>query len=447
MLLTSLIEKLIKKILPTWMYQRLIGDWNVDGVRKYAKNTGWMFAARGAMFFTSFFTIAIVARYLGPENLGKLSYAQSFVAIISVFATLGISQVLVRDLTKFPERQYELLGTAILSQFVFGILAFFAAIGLSLYLDSEPILTVLIGITAFTFIVNPLGTVNNLFQARVEARYASQITIFLAFFIPLLKLLIIYFDKGIIYFSLILIMEAVISTAWSLYIYITRLHLNPLRWKFTKTVFIKLMGDSWPFLFAGLFGYLYARIDQVMLQHYLGSTSVGLYDIAVRLTNIWSFIPAIIIASVFPAIVKARETDYLVYLKRFRALIIFTSALSLLATIFMFALAKPVILVIFGEQYIDSVPILQIYIWSAILAILGVLAQQYLITENKGRVNLLLTIIGATVNISLNLYMIPNYGMAGAAISTLFSYAMIPFGLLLFKQTRHDLRLMLKNRT
>jgi len=438
------INTFIQKLLPTWIHQRLISDWDPQGFKKYFKNTGWLFLARGVTFLTSFFTIAIVARYLGPENLGKLSYAQSFVSILSIFASLGINQILYRDLTAEPERENEFLGTAIASQFIFGTLAFFTSIGLSIWMGNTSILTTLIAITAFTFILNPLGTIGILFQARVEAKYISQITIFLAFFIPALKLLIVFFDKGIIYFALILLVESGLSTAWVLYIYIKKLHLSPLNWRITRPVFTKLMRDSWPFLFAGLFGYLYARVDQVMLQHYMGSTSVGLYDVAVRLSNIWSFIPALIIASIFPAIVSARKTNHAEYLKRLKSLTILIMIITFFIAFFVFIFSKIIVLIIFGNQYLESVAALRIYIWSGVLAILGTLAQQYLITENKGGINLILTMFGAIVNICLNLYMIPHYGMVGASISTLFSYAMVPFGLLLFSQTRKDFFLMCK---
>ncbi len=434
-----MLHSLTKKILPGWIYQRFVGNWNKDGFKKYFHNTGWLFAARGASFLTSFFTIAIVARYLGPENLGKLSYAQSFVSILSVFAALGIDQILYRDLVAHPDKENEILGTAISSKLFFGLLAFIVAIALSYALDNEPILTVLIGITAFTFLINPLGTIGILFQAQVQAKHSSQIGIFLAFFIPALKLLIIFFDKGIIYFSLVLVVEALITTLWSLYIYVSKLHLNPLAWRFRFSVLKELMHDSWPFLFAGVFSYIYARIDQVMLQHYLGSSAVGLYDTAVKISNIWSFFPALIISSLFPAIVQAKKHSREQYLERYGYLTLLITFITLSITVFVFLTAKPIILLLFGEQYIESIPLLRIYIWSGAIAIMGILVQQYLVTENKGWIHLVFTIIGAALNITLNLILIPRYGMSGAAIATLFSYSVIPLGLLFLRQFRSDL--------
>jgi O-antigen/teichoic acid export membrane protein len=192
---------ILQKLLPRWIFQRLIGNWNHAGYKKYFANTGWMFLARIATFATSFFTMAIVARYLGPENLGKLDYALSLVTIFSVFATLGIDQIVYRNLVTRPEEHAKILGTAICTKLAFGFVAILAVITTSLVIDADPVLTVLVGIIALTFIFSPFGTVNHFFQAQVQAKYSSQATIFLSILLPILKLLIVYFDKGIIYFA------------------------------------------------------------------------------------------------------------------------------------------------------------------------------------------------------------------------------------------------------
>ncbi len=176
-----------------------------------------------------------------------------------------------------------------------------------------------------------------------------------------------------------------------------------------------------------------------MLQYYLGSTSVGLYDSAVKLTNIWSFFPGIIIGSLFPAIINAKKISRILYLKRYATLAIFTSIIALSITIPIFIFSKPIVLIVFGEKFVDTISVLRIYIWSGVLAILGVLVQQYLVTENKGKTYLILVILGAVVNVTLNLYTIPHYGILGAAASTIFSYAIVPLGLLFTKQFRKDI--------
>lgn len=418
-------QALLASVLPKFVYKYILRNYNKEGFKKYFKNTGWMLTARATTLITSFLTMAIVARYLGPENLGKLSYAQSFVSILSVFAALGIDQILYRDLSAKPEQEKELLGTVILTKFIFGTVAFIAAVLISVCLGNEMTLTFLIAITALTFLINPIGTIGILFQAKVQAKFSSIITIYLAFLIPALKLTVIFFEKGIIYFSFILVVEALVISLWSLYIYITKFDANPFRWRFSPTIFYSILGRSWPLLLASLSGYMYGRIDQVMLLHYVDATAVGFYDIAVRLTEYAALIPGVVIASLFPAIVSARETNQNEYLKRFKSLTFISFCFTFSAVILIFLLAPFIITTIFGEDFFASIRILQIYIWSTLGTILIVLMQQFFIIEGKSIQFLLYSTLGAIINIGLNSLLIPQHGVHGAAYATLITLVTI----------------------
>lgn len=413
--------------------------WQHTGFQKYLKNTGWIFAARVITFLTSFFTVAIVTRYLGPENLGMLDYAQSFVAIISVFASLGIDQILYRDLINNPEQENVLIGTAVLSKLIFGLVAFIVSILLSVLLGNSLIVTLLISIISLTFIINPVGTVGVFFKAQVEAKYGSQISIFLAFFLPVIKLLIIYFNQGIIYFAAVLLIESLIFTTWSLYIYVKSFNGNFLKWSFSLDVFKKLMMDSWPLLLAGFSGYIYAKMDQIMLLHYLNFTAIGLYSSAVRLTQVWAFIPGMIIGSLFPAIINAKKINQSQYFKRFNILSKITIGISILIAFPLFIFAPYIIKIVFGNEFITATPILRIYLWISIITTITVIAQHYLIIENLNKIYLFSNIIGAIANIVLNIILIPIYGPQGAALGTAFSYAIVVISLLFFKVTRKGL--------
>lgn len=425
--------------MPGWMVSRLSGDWNKAGLKKYLANTGWMLAARIVSFITSFFTVAIVARYLGPENLGKLDYAQSFIAILSVIASLGIDQIVYRELVAHPENENELLGTAIFSKLVFGTFAFFLSIAISLYFDNEFLLTVLIAISAATFLIGPFGTVGILFNAQVKAKHSSHIQIFLAFFIPALKLLVVFFDKGVIYFASLLIVESLVTAMWSIYIYIKKFNSSPRMWQFHIQTFKQLMLDAWPLLLAGFSGYVYAKMDQVLLLHYIDAAAVGIYGVAVKLTQIWAFLPGLIISSIFPAIVNARKTNFQSYAIRLKSLSGFTVGVTLAIAFPLFIFAPYIINIIFGEAYLGATPILRIYLWTSVIITLVVLAQHYLIAENLSRVFLYTSLIGAAANIILNVILIPIYGLAGSAWGTMLSYLAVVIALFLFKSSRSGL--------
>lgn len=402
-----------------------------DGFRKYFANTGWLFAARIVTYAISFFTIAFVARYLGPENFGKLSYAQSFVALFSVFASLGIDNIIYRDLVTHPEKENELLGTAIFSKLGFGFVSILVATITAFYLNTDIILTALILVISLTFILQPFGTINHLFNAKVQSKYYAYITIGLAFFIAAAKMLFIYFGEGILFFAGLIAFEAAIYSLFYIVVYVRRFQGRPGQWRFSKRLFVRLMRDSWPMLLAGLSALLYGRIDQVMIQHYLGSSSVGMYDAAVRLTEMWVFFPSIIIASLFPAIANAYQSDKKAYTRRFKALIFLALGIITLMILPIFILAPAIVSLVFGNAFTETAPILRIYVWSGIGITVVALAQSYLVIENRAEQFLAITLTGAITNVLLNMLLIPQLGMQGSAIATLVSFVVM-LGVLCF---------------
>ena len=79
--------------------------------RKYFANTSWLLGERVLRMVISLFVGIYVARYLGPERFGLLSYSVSFVWLFSSLATFGLNNILVRELVKSPEKRNNLLGT------------------------------------------------------------------------------------------------------------------------------------------------------------------------------------------------------------------------------------------------------------------------------------------------------------------------------------------------
>ena len=172
---------------------------------------------------------------------------------------------------------------------------------------------------------------------------------------------------------------------------------------------------------------LYMRIDQVMLGQMVGDKAVGIYSAAVRLAEIWNFIPMIIAASVFPALVKSKELGEGGYRRRIQKFYDLNAILAYLVSFPMALMAPLLIAGLYGNAYQGAEIILGIYIWSSIFVFLGVARGQYLVTEGLLKFSLLATILGAGTNIGLNIFLIPRYQGVGAAIATVISYFISAF--------------------
>ncbi len=408
--------------------------WESGGFQKYFRNTSWMFAAKFLSIFVSFLATAVVARQLGPSNFGQLSYAISFVGLFSFLYSLGIDSILYRDLIKFPEKRMAYMGSAFFIKLATGVLTILV-IGLSaFFIADKDVSLILIFILSGSFIFNSFQIINYEFQAKVESKYPSIASFCVVVILNLLKIFVVLFGGGVIYLALILLLESVLYAGFFLFIYKVKLKEKITNWTIDKKIIFSLIKDSWPLIFTGVFSMIYARIDQLFIKHMLGPESVGIYDSAVRVSEVWYFIPNILVGSFFPAIVNAKRTSEKVYNSRIFKLggflIIMSLAISILVTI----LSNPIINILYGPSFAGAEIVLRIYVWSIIGTSLITLFSQHLLVEGKTKIIFILTIAPMIVNVILNILWIPKYGVTGAAFATLISYSISPifFAIIMF---------------
>jgi O-antigen/teichoic acid export membrane protein len=413
--------------------------WRHAGFQKYFRNTGWIFGGKIFSLIISFIATAYIARNLGPTNYGQLSYAISYVGLFGFIASLGLDQIVYRDIIRFPEKKNKYLTTAFLIKSLAAIITICICTGVAFFLSSKDVSLFLIFIISLTFLFNPFQLLNYEFQAEAKSKYPTLVSLVAVLILNTLKIIVIFNNQGVIYLALIILLEPILMGAGLLY-YRLKIYGGFKEIIFDKTIALNLLRDSFPLIFATAFFGIYARIDQVMIKNMLNTESVGLYDAAVRISELWYFLPNIIVASLFPAIINAKNVSQEIYYRRIKKLFIVVLVVSLTTAVITTFLSKYFILIIFGVGFMGAVSVLNIYVWSNIGATLNMLSQQILISENLSKKISIMIFLGMIINVSLNFWLIPVYGISGAAVATLISY-IIPFvSLFLFKNTR---RLML----
>jgi len=283
---------------------------------------------------------------------------------------------------------------------------------------------------AFAFIFQSFNVINNLFQAKVLSKYPIIASLLIVFLLSILKLIIIFLQKGIIYFAFLNLLEAIMYACSFIFLYV-KSNYKVINWKYNKHIAKQIFLDSWPLLFASAFALIYTRIDQVMVKNFIDQTAVGFYDVAVRIAEVWYFIPTIIVSSIFPAIINAKKNNLLLYKKRLQDLIIIIFTITFLISLPIFIFAKPIINLLFGFAYHPAIIVLQIYVWAGIGLSIANVINQYLIIENYTKILFFSSCIGMIINVILNFIFIPIYGINGAAFSTLISYFTIPLSIIL----------------
>lgn len=409
--------------------------WQHAGFQKYFRNISWIFFTKIASMFISFITTAFVARNLGPTNYGELNYALSFTGLFGFLATLGIDQVLYRDLIKFPEKKNEYMGTAVVLRLFAGIITVLICLIFAFFLSPWDVSLVLIFILSLTFIFNSFQILNYEFQAEIKSKYPSIVSLIVVLILNILKITVIVSGQGVIYLALVLLLEPILYGLGFLYFRIKKFG-SISQWKFKKEIAWSIIKDSSPLIFASAFFAVYSRIDQIMIKNILDTESVGLYSSAVAISEVWYFIPNIIAGAMFPAIINAKKVSENLYYERIKKLFYILLLVSILTALPTTILSKYFISIIFGTSFLGAMMALKIYVWSNVGAVLNIFVQQLLIAENMTKIISISIFLGMITNVILNLFLIQKFDIPGAAFASLISYV-IPFtSLLLFKQPR-----------
>ena len=409
-----------------------------SGFRKYFANTSWLLGERALRIAVSLFVGIYVARYLGPERFGLLSYALSFVGIFVALATLGLDEVVVRELIKTPEQREKILGTSFLLKLV-GTLLMWAAILVAIPLTENDLQTnILIIIIAFGTVFQAFNVIDLNFQAKVKSKYVVHAQFVQLIISSIVKIILVVNEAPLIWFASVYSLDVIVLAMGLVFAYLYNGD-NIFSWKWSFETSKYLLHDSWPLILAGVVISVYMKIDQVMIKEMLGAKEVGLYAAAVKLSEAWYFIPMAIASSLFPAIINAKVYQKEVYyhqIQKLYDLMVWIAIAIALPTTFLSTL---VVEFLYGKEYLGSSSVLIIHIWTAVFVFLGVASSKYLLAENFIKKTFYRTFIGALLNIIMNYYLIGIIGIQGAAISTLVSHF---FAAYFYDILDKDLRIM-----
>lgn len=417
--------------------------WRHAGFQKYLKNTGWMFGGRISILAVSFFVNAYMARYLGPSNFGLLNYVFSFVGLFGFIASLGIESIANREIVKEYSNKNVIIGTSFYLKLLGSLFAIFTTITFAIFTTNDLVLLSLIIMYSLSYIFSAFNIIETYFQSQVSSKYPAIVSIIAGLISAILKIIIIFLGFGIIWLTAIYILESMIIAIGLLSFFYYNGH-NIKDWVFKKEIAFILLKDSWPLMLSTIAWSIYMKIDQVMIKNMIGNESAGIYSVAAKLSEFWYFIPSMICASLFPAIINAKKISLKLYKERLTKLYSVMFYVSLGVAIITTIFAPIIITILFGSQYFGAITTLRIYTWAGISASITCALVYYLISENQTKKSALATIFGATLNILANILLIPKYGINGAAFASLLSYSFVTISILSFTSGVSQLSMILR---
>ncbi|HMI67143.1 MAG TPA: flippase [Cyclobacteriaceae bacterium] len=411
-------------------------------LRKYVENAFWLIFEKGFSLFVGMVVGIYVARYLRPESYGLLNYSLSFVSIFSAFSTLGLDQIIVRELAKGPGRKDELLGTGFILKVVGSALLIVLMMVMLAFMDHSPFTNSLIMIIAAAEIFKGFEVINYFFQSKVLSKYVVQIQVLINLLISAAKVGLVFIHAPLIWFGVIVLIGTILNAVGFIYAYQAR-EGTPWKWNFSKAVAGELLRESWPLALYGVALNIQARIDQVMLGKMMNNYEVGQYSVALKFIEIFGFVPIVLMNTFTPAVTKAKVADEQLYHSRLVNLYRLMFLTFLLVAIPIFFFAKDVIVFLYGFEYQAAGYLLSLFALRLFFSNMGVGKSVFIVNESLFKYSLLTVIVGATANIALNYFLIPPYGTTGAIVASMLSFTVSIFLVdLFFERTRLNQKLM-----
>ncbi len=406
-------------------------------LRKITVNTVWLTADRVVRMGIGLIVAVWVARYLGPEQFGILNYALAFVALFTAFATLGLEHISIREIVRNTDVKYDIIGTTFYLKLSGAIVACVCiGVAVTLIRPDDPLTRTVVMIVAGTLIFHAFDVIDYWFQSQVQSKYSVIARNSAFLIIAGTQVYLILRAAPLEAFAFARLAEFGIAALGLTVMY----HLTRQRiagWSGSLKTAKSLLRDSWPLLFSGIMITIYMRIDQVMIGQMVGDAEVGIYSAAVRLSEVWYFIPMAIVSSTFPSIVRAKEANEELFYTRLQRLYNLMTFLGYAVAIPATFVAGYIIESLFGSEYSAAGSMLAVLIWGGIFVNLGVARSSFLTTMNWTRLHLLSTLFGCIINVALNFILIPFYGGVGAAISSVAAYWFTAHGSCLLHPSLH----------
>ncbi len=386
------------------------------------RNVFESYGTRVLVVAVTFATAVVLARELGPSGRGFYAVAAAVGAIGVQFSNLGLhlsnTYYVAKDRALLPA----LIGNTLAVVFVAGVVTVLTGVGLVFWQKLSPVhgtllilalASVPVGL-AYLLTQGLLLGVNEV-RAYNQIECGSKLLVLALICIPAL----VHLGTVELFFGLTLL-SVLLGFLWAL-LRLRRVSTEPL--ELSLTVFRQSIGTGINAYVILFFGFLVLRIDLLMVKYMLGATEAGYYSISQVLAENTMMFPVVLGSLLFPKLsaLKGREEK----LQLANKAVLATAALMLPAVVIGALAAGPIISIAFGRSFLPAVaPFVWLMPGTYFLGIETVMVQ-LLNSEGFPPIIVAAWIADTVVNVAVNFWAIPRYGITGASIVSSVCYFLI----------------------
>lgn len=362
-----------------------------------------------------------IVRYFGPEYFGKFNYVNAWLTLMAAMIPLGTESIIVSELVKDSDNKDTILSTSFVLYFFTGLI--FTLLSIAFVIISKPNdleIFSLIWILSIPYFLRCLTVPRYFYESNLSIKRIVLIENAYLIVFTFIKIYFLIFSYPFIYFIWSFSLEGIFI---SLTVFISY-NFKKLSIKFKYFSWIRtksIIGASFSLFLSSLAIILYMKVDQIMIGNMLGNKELGYYSVAVRLSELWYFVPVAISTSFYPLLIGLYEINKERYWFELQRLHVILFVIAFLVAICVQIFADWGIEFLYGEKFIESAAVIKLHVWSGIFVFLGVAGSNHFVIGSIQRYSFYKSLVGLIANIILNLMIIPYYGIIGAALATLIS--------------------------
>lgn len=400
-------------------------------MQSYIKNAGWIFLEKILRTVITFILFALISRQLGPSDTGILNFSQSIAIMLLCVTGLGLDSILINEFSKERNisNDQKLYSTVMVAKLLVSAVVLIICITGLFFTDISTVNKIVFIISLLSLIFQTQNTFFSFFQAKSKSYIVTRYSLIALVISSLVKVILLFQHVSMIWYAASYTFDVFVS-----FIIIEhQMRVQGLHIRlgfFERNIAVSLLKKSYPIILSSLLVVLYTRLDQIMILKMMGAESLGVFSVAIRISDAYAFIPAAVATSFFPLLTHDNGTKNL---KLYFDLVFFSAFTAAVGVIIFswFFLEK-----LFGASYSESFSILSVTVFSTVFAVMGGACTNYLVTVNLTFMRLVRATLGLLINFLLNIWWIPKYGLIGAAYASLLSQLFSAFlGNLLNKKT------------
>lgn len=393
---------------------------NLD-LSQIKKNSFYFFLISFTRIFGNAIILIIIARLFGSLIYGSFASALTLSTIFLTIADFGFDFLLVTELAKKENKQEEVFFRFLPYKFILLSIAFISLILISFTFKSSDLSTSLISVFSFYMLFGSLSNFNFAFLRGINVfKYEAYFNLFNG----ILSIISVYvfFLFG---FSIIAI--AILLSSFKLLLFlgsfsIIKKHIVFFPNKFISPKFNKDFKKVAVFGTNLIFGLLFFQLDTVLLLYIKGDEIAGIYQSAFRIMALFLVLPEIIIWAILPLLTRFLEVDEEKFflLLKMMARILFTLAIPICMGLLVFP--KLILILIYSrDEFLQAAPLLQIMALIILIRFIDEVYALILTVSNKQKIRAKIASIATVINLTLNLLLIPNYGIIAAVYASLIT--------------------------